>query len=58
MATGGDGYQVLADAVDDGRGVDTGLDYAQSFIDYVIDDAGGTISRPDEFSTQSYLPVP
>ena len=58
MATGGDGYQVLADAVEDGRGVDTGLDYAQSFIDYVIDDAGGTISRPDEFSTQSYLPVP
>lgn len=58
MATGGDGYQVLADAVDDGRGVDTGLDYAQSFIDYVTEDAGGTISRPDEYSTQSYSPVP
>ena len=58
MATGGDGYQALADAVDDGRGVDTFLDYAQSFIDYVVEDAGGTISRPDEFSTLSYLPVP
>jgi 5'-nucleotidase len=58
MATGGDGYQVLADAVNDGRGVDTFLDYAQSFIDYVVEDAGGTVSKPTDYSTQSYIPAP
>jgi 5'-nucleotidase len=55
MANGGDGYQALEDAVDDGRGVDTFLDYAQSFIDYVQDEAGGVISPPTEFSTRSYI---
>ena len=58
MAGGGDGFTVLADVVADGRGVDTLLDYAQSFIDYIIEDSGGTISRPTEYSTQTYLPVP
>lgn len=58
MASGGDGFSVLADVVADGRGVDTLLDYAQSFIDYIVEDAGGTISRPTEYSTQTYLPVP
>jgi 5'-nucleotidase len=58
MATGGDGFQILEDAVNDGRGVDTLLDYAQSFIDYVVEDAGGVIGLPTDYSTQSYLPVP
>ncbi len=56
MATGGDGYQAIADAVADGRGTDTLLDYAQSFIDYIEQDAGGTISAPTEFSLQNYTP--
>jgi hypothetical protein len=34
------------------------LDCAQSFIDYIIEDAGRTIGRPTEYSTQTYLPVP
>jgi 5'-nucleotidase len=55
MANGGDGYAVLRAAVQDGRGVDTFLDYAQSFIDYVEDEAGGVISPPTEFSTRSYI---
>ena len=55
MANGGDGYQALRAAVQDGRGVDTFLDYAQSFIDYVQDEAGGVISPPTEFSTRSYI---
>jgi 5'-nucleotidase len=58
MAGGGDGYAVLSDVVDDGRSVDTFLDYAQSFIDYIVEDAGGVIGKPTEFSTQTYSPAP
>ena len=58
MVGGGDGYAVLADVNEDGRGVDTFLDYAQSFIDYVVEDSGGTISKPTDYSTQSYTPAP
>lgn len=58
MAGGGDGYQVLADAAADGRAVDTFLDYAQSFIDYVVEDAGGVVDKPTEYSLQSYTPAP
>ncbi|MCG8519144.1 MAG: NAD nucleotidase [Pseudomonadales bacterium] len=54
--TGGgrDGYVTFGTVTDDGRAVDTFLDYAQSFVDYV--EAKGTLSRPalDEMSTQSY----
>jgi hypothetical protein len=57
MANGGDGYQALEDAVDDGRGVDTFLDYGQSFIDWVEDELGGVVSPPTEFSTKSYIPA-
>lgn len=56
MASGGDGYQVLADVVADGRGVDTFLGYAESFIDYIEDDAAGSIGKPTEFSLQNYTP--
>ena len=55
MAGGGDGYFVLEDVVDDGRSVDTGLDYAQSFIDYIEQDAGGEIGKPTEYSLQTYI---
>jgi 5'-nucleotidase len=58
MGTGGDGYEVLADVVADGRSIDTFLDYAQSFIDYIIEDAGGVIGKPTEYSTVTYTPVP
>lgn len=54
MAAGGDGYQVLADVSADGRATDTFLDYAQTFVDYVVEDAGGTISKPTEYSLQNY----
>jgi hypothetical protein len=57
MATGGDGFAALRAAVDDGRGVDTFLDYGQSFIDWVEDEAGGVVSPPTEFSTKSYTPA-
>ena len=57
MAGGGDGYEVLADVVADGRSVDTFLDYSQSWIDW-LEAAGGPVSDPTEFSTVTYLPVP
>lgn len=58
MAGGGDGFTALADAVADGRGVDTFLDYAQSFLDYIEQDAGSVISVPAEFSLQNFTPIP
>jgi 5'-nucleotidase len=58
MAGGGDGYTVLEDVVNDGRGVDTFLDYAQSFIDWIVEDQAGTIAKPTEYSLQNYTPVP
>ena len=56
MATGGDRYQVMADVVADGRSVDTFLDYAQSWIDWLQDES--PVARPTEFSTQTYTPEP
>jgi 5'-nucleotidase len=57
-ASGGDGYEVFADVVDDGRSTDTFLEYAQTFVDYVKEVV--TISRPAiaDFSTQSDTPAP
>ena len=57
MAGGGDGYEILADVVADGRGVDTFLDYAQSFIDWIVEDQGGTIAKPTVYSLKSYIPA-
>lgn len=56
MATGGDGYEVMADVVADGRSVDTFLDYAQSWIDWLEEES--PVGEPTEYSTQSYGPVP
>lgn len=54
--SGRDGYVTFGTVTDDGRSVDTFLDYAQSFVDYVSEQ--GTISKPalGEYSTQSYTP--
>ncbi len=56
MATGGDGYTVLRTAVNAGKGVDTFIPDAQSFVDYVQEQPGGAISPPTEFSTRSFIP--
>ncbi len=57
MASGGDGYETLGAKWDAGDYVDTFLDYAQTFIDYVEQDAGGSVSRPVDYSTQGFTPV-
>ena len=57
-AQGRDGYVTFGEVSEDGRAEDTFLDYAQSFVDYMLD--VGTISKPaaGEYSTQNYTPVP
>jgi 5'-nucleotidase len=54
-AGGRDGYITFGTVSDDGRAVDTFLDYAQSFVDYVLEQ--GTLSKPaiGDYSTQSYI---
>ena len=53
-AGGRDGYLTFGSVSQDGRAVNTYLDYAQSFVDYVKEQ--GTISKPAlaDYSTQSY----
>ncbi len=60
IAAGRDGYLTFGVVSDDGRAEDTLLDYAQSFIDYVEDEAGGTLSKlpTSDYSTQSFTPAP
>ncbi|MEZ5378089.1 MAG: 5'-nucleotidase C-terminal domain-containing protein [Acidimicrobiales bacterium] len=58
MASGGDGYFTMGEIFDAGKYVDTYLDYAQGWIDYVEQDLGGVISAPTEFSTKSFVPAP
>ncbi len=57
IASGQDGYATFGTAFDAGRFVDTFLDYAQSFIDYIQQDANGTISKLpiSQYSTQSFV---
>ncbi len=55
MAGGGDGYFTMGVIFDAGLYVDTYLDYAQGWIDYVEQDLGGVISAPTEFSTKSFV---
>lgn len=54
IAAGRDGYLTFKTVTDDGRVVDTYLDYAQSFVDYVR--ARGTIDKLplEEYSTQAF----
>jgi len=51
---GRDGYLTLGD-IDDALKVDTFLDYAQSFVDYVTDVGVLTKLPVDDYSTQSYV---
>lgn len=55
IAGGKDGYLTFADVLADGRVIDTYLDYAQSFVDYV--EKVGTIEKlpMSEYSTQSFI---
>jgi len=54
-AGGRDGYLTFGTVSEDGRALDTYLDYAQSFVDYVTQ--VGTVSKLpiDEYSTQSFI---
>jgi 5'-nucleotidase len=56
-ASGGDGYATFKTVSDDGRAVDTFLEYAQTFTDW-LQSIGGVLSRPalDEYSTQGFIP--
>lgn len=60
IAGGGDGYFTARDVRDSGRATDTFLDYAQSFIDYIVQDRGGVVDRLpiSQYSTQSFVPFP
>lgn len=60
IGEGGDRYATFAAVTADGRSVDTFLDYAKSFLDYVEQDAGGVLSKlpVSEYSTQSFIPRP
>lgn len=57
-ASGGDGYTTFKTVSDDGRAVDTFLEYAQTFSDW-LQSIGGALSRPtqDEYSTQNFIPA-
>ncbi len=59
MASGGDGYTTLETVSDDGRSVDTFIDYAQGFVDYVVEDNNGSIGKidPADYSTQNFTPA-
>ena len=54
VAGGRDGYKTFKTVADDGRMTDTYLDYAQSFVDYVMEK--GTIDKlpKGEYSTRSF----
>lgn len=58
LAGGGDGWNTFAAASADGRTVDTFINYAQGFIDWVQQDLGGgavSVPAPENFSTQSFI---
>jgi 5'-nucleotidase / UDP-sugar diphosphatase len=61
LANGGDGYATFKAAADDGRVTDTFINYAQGFVDYMVQDLGGGnlfAPPPSDFSTQSFVPLP
>ena len=57
LAAGGDGWFTFGTATAEGRTVDTFINYAQGFIDWLEQDAGGVASvpAPENFSTQSFI---
>ncbi len=61
LAGGGDGAATFKVAADQGRIVDTFINYAQGLFDYIEQDLGGgpiVVPPPESFSTQSYVPLP
>ncbi len=59
IAAGRDGYLTFGE-IDDARIVDTFINYAQGFIDYVELDLGGVVAKPpaENYSTKSFVPLP
>lgn len=60
LAGGGDGAVTFKAAADDGRIVDTFINYAQGLYDYIVQDLAGAplvVPAPELFSTQSYVPL-
>lgn len=60
LAAGRDGWNTFGTVTADGRTVDTFIDYAQGFIDWVEEDQGGgpiVVPPPADFSTQSFVPA-
>ncbi|MBK1646199.1 hypothetical protein CKO25_16410 [Thiocapsa imhoffii] len=60
LANGGDGYATFKAAVESGRATDTFINYAQGFVDYLVQDlGGGNLFVPPrlDFSTQSFVPL-
>lgn len=57
IAGGRDGYVTFGEVTNDGRVEDTLIDYAQAFIDYIEQDAGGVLSPLpiEQYSTQSIV---
>lgn len=51
LAGGGDGYFTFETAADEGRIVDTFIDYAQGFIDYLQQNVGGAAPGDDVLPT-------
>ncbi len=56
IASGQDGYTTFGAVSADGRAVDTFIEYAQSFIDYVSITREGVLSKidPEDYSTQNF----
>lgn len=56
IAAGRDGYFTFGKVSADGRAVDTFIEYAQSFIDYVVIDREGVLSKipAEDYSTQNF----
>jgi 5'-nucleotidase / UDP-sugar diphosphatase len=60
LAGGGDGAATFKVAADQGRIVDTFINYAQGLYDYIVQDLAGAplvVPAPEMFSTQSYVPL-
>ena len=55
IARGQDGYDTFGVAFDEGRYVDTFINYAQGLIDYVEIDKGGILDPPTQYSTNNVV---
>lgn len=60
LSGGGDGALTFRAAAEEGRIVDTFINYAQGLFDYIEQDLGGgpvVVPAPESFSTQSFIPL-